>query len=212
MKDLDLKNIWQSDRRQARDHFDSLQDPEKLARKQSKNILQRIRRNMLYETIISSILVFAFSYLFYQWKAFIFWAFLGVCLIVLLISIGVYGRVLKNLQQVNTKNVKDALEEYVYYVGRYIRRLKLIINYLTPFGYVLGLFLSGFSDINEESLTTFLLELGIAGLFGLPIIIFATRIINKRYIHWLYGRHYDALKETAVGLNANGNTSPSKAI
>lgn len=202
MKEIDLKNIWGSDSQQAKDHFATLTDPEKLAKKQSKNILQRIRRNMLYETIFSTILVLILSYAFYQWDKILFWGWIVLASIALLISIRVYGAVLRELKRVPTQNVRDSLAEYVRLVGRYIRRLTVIVNYITPVGYLAGLALSAMNDINEEPLREILIPIVIGGIFGLPFIFLMIWFFNKKYIKWLYGRHHEALKETLAGLEA----------
>lgn len=200
MSELDLNKIWNSDRKKARDHYESLSDVEKLARQKSDNILNKIRRNILMESIASVILVILVGIAFYKWEMLVFWGFIVFIIIVMILSFRLYLNFARSLQEVNQQDVLNSLKEYVRITGHYIKRLKVYIYYVTPVGYLVGLTFGTFADAGSDTTEQLLIRIGIGVLIGIPILVPIIWFINKKYIKWLYGKHYEALKKVLDNL------------
>lgn len=200
MSELDLNKIWNSDREKARDYYESLSDVEKLAKQKSDNILNKIRRNILVESVASIILVILVGIAFYNWERLVFWGFLVFIVIVTAMSFRLYVNFAHSLRDVNQQNILNSLKEYVRITGHYIKRLKVYIYYVTPIGYMVGLAFGTFADAGSETAEQLLLRIGIGILIGIPILIPMIWFFNKKYIKWLYGRHHEALKQVLENL------------
>ncbi len=200
MKEIDLKNIWESDLRRAMDHFNSLEDVEALARKRSNNILHRIRRNMLNETAAGTVLLAAMLIVFWFWDPYLFWGFLALSVISMALSAWLYLQFARRLNRVNQKDVKNALREYIELTSQYIKRLKVILYYLSPVSMYAGLSLVVIPELAGRGFRMYLLAYGISSIAAIPIIIAIILVMNRKYIPWLYGRHLKAFRETLAGL------------
>ena len=140
MKEFDLKRIWDSDRGKATEHYGSLEDIQRLAGKRSDNILSKLRRNIIIELIVSVIILLLLAIAVYRWdNGAPFWIFAVTFAVITWVSFRLYIRFLRQLREVNQKSILEALRAYVRLVEKYIRRMKLLIYYLTPVGYLVGL-------------------------------------------------------------------------
>lgn len=203
MSELDLNKIWNSDQEKAREHYESLSDVEKLAKQKSDNILNKIRRNILMESIASVIIVILVGMAFYEWERLVFWGFIIFIVIVTILSFRLYLNFTHSLRDVNQRNVLNSLKEYVRITGHYIKRLKIYIYYLTPIGYLVGLTFGTFADPGGDTTEQLLMRIGFGILIGIPILIPIIWFFNKKYIKWLYGRHHEALKRLLENLENN---------
>jgi hypothetical protein len=203
MKEIDLNKIWDSDLEKARGHFENLEDPESLARKKSGNILQRIKRNMMAETIAGIVLMAAFCAGFWSWDRIVFWGLLVLAVLTILYSAWLYLRFASQLNRVNQQDVRSALEHYVNLTSRYIRRLKVILYYLTPLGAYVGMSLVLIPELLGEETKMWILAYGLSTLVALPLVLALVWFVNRKYIPWLYGRQLDAFRETLEGLDRN---------
>ncbi len=209
MKDIDLNRIWDSDQEKARHHFQSLPDPIALAKKKSNTILHRIRRNMLLESIAGVVIVAFLAFNFYSWGPLVFYGFILFTGIVAIFSFYIYWKLHNDLKNVDQQRVTDALKEYIRLTGNYIRRLKIIVHWITPTGFLLGMLLASIPDMGDISVRTFLIAIAIGAAMGSPLVIFLIWFINRHYIKWVYGKHYHALKQTLEGLESeNGPEKP----
>ena len=200
MSELDLNKIWDSDREKARNHYESLSDVEKLAKKKSDNVLNKIYRNILVESIASLILVVLIGIAFYEWERLVFWAYSFFIIIVIAFSLRLYLNFSRGIKNVNQKKVVDSLREYVRITGHYIKRLKVYIYYVTPIGYLIGLVFGTIANPGEDTFVEILIRIGIGSAIGIPILALIIWFFNKKYIKWLYGRHYDSLREILENL------------
>lgn len=200
MKELDINKIWNSDRDNAKSYYESLSDVEKLAKKKSDNILHKINRNMLIESIFTFVIIIIIAVAFYRWERLVFWGFTAFIVPVTLLSFRLYRNFRRDLQQVNQKRVVESLREYVRLTGDYIRRLKVYIYYVTPLGYVVGLVFGTLANTGQDTLQEMLIRIGIGLAVGVPILIFIIWFSNKKYIKWLYGRHHEALRQLLENL------------
>lgn len=200
MSELDLNKIWDSDRDKARDHYESLSDVEKLAKKKSDNVLNKIYRNILIESVFSFILVVLIGIAFYEWERLVFWGYTVFIVIVIAFSFRLYLNFARGIKNVNQKKVVNSLREYIRITGHYIKRLKVYIYYVTPSGYLIGLGFGILSNPDIGSVSDMLIRLGIGSAVGIPFLALMIWFINKKYIKWLYGRHYDSLKQILENL------------
>jgi hypothetical protein len=195
MKEIDLRNIWKSDRDKAREHYESLKDVEKLAKKQSHSVLTKIHRNIYLETVFSVLLVILFGYGVYTWNSGLpFWIFTLFFGFLIYLSIRIYRRFAYDLRMAHQKGVADALRSYVRIVGKYIWRQKILIYYITPFGYLVGLVVGTTAGDEKQTLVEILQQIGLGALIGLPFLFLAIWFFSRKYIKWIYGRHYESLK------------------
>lgn len=200
MSELDLNKIWNSDREKARDHYESLSDVEKLAKQKSDNVLNKIYRNILIESIFSIIIIILIGIWFYEWERLVFWGYSVFILIVLVFSLRLYLNFSKGIKGVNQKKVVDSLREYVRITGHYIKRLKVYIYYVTPAGYLVGLVFGTIANPGDDTFGEILIRTGIGIAIGIPLLALMIWFFNKKYIKWLYGRYYEALKEILRNL------------
>lgn len=202
MSEFDLQQIWNSDAEQARQHYQSIADVEKLARRQSKDILYKIHRNVFSELIFSIVLYVLLAIGFYHWDAWAFWLLMAFIPPVFYLSYKAYWKYRKGLKSAHGQPVTDALRQYVHLTGAYIRRMKVLIYYLTPAGYALGLLAAVLANRQGKALNDLLLQFGLGAVVGLPLLAFLIWFSNKKYIQWVYGRHHDSLKDTLQNLAA----------
>ncbi len=200
MSEPDLNKIWNSDRDKARDHYESLSDVEKLAKKKSDNVLNKIYRNILVESVFSLIVVVLLGIAFYEWEKIVFWGYTVFTVIVVAISMRLYLNFSRRMKNVNQKKVVNSLREYVRITGHYIKRVKAYIYYVTPAGYLTGLVFGILSSPGVDSINEILTRIGIGSAVGIPFLALMIWFINKKYIKWLYGRHYDSLKQILENL------------
>jgi len=200
MSELDLNKIWDSDRDKARSHYQSLSDVEKLAKKKSDNVLNKIYRNILIESIFSTIVIVLIGIWLYELDKLVFWAYSVFLIIVVAFSFRLYLNFSKGIKSVNQKKVVDSLREYVRITGHYIKRLKVYIYYVTPAGYLIGLVFGAIADPGKDTFAEIITRIGIGSAVGIPFLAVLIWFFNKKYIKWLYGRHYDSLKEILDNL------------
>lgn len=207
MNEFDINNIWDSDRQQAHNHYQSLDDIEKMAKKQSGNILYKIRRNMATEIILSLLIIMAIGLSIFHWSLLLFWGYVFIMAISGYVSFREYYKFFSRINNVNQKNIKDAIEDYVGIVGHYIRRTKFWVNYITPLAFVAGIVLTVVSQSPGEPITKILMHIGLAVLLGLPFLLLIIWFANKKYIKWIYGRQYEHLKAVLKRLESKENGS-----
>ncbi|MCF8232770.1 MAG: hypothetical protein K9J27_11330 [Bacteroidales bacterium] len=200
MSELDLNKIWDSDREKARDHYESLTDVEKLAKQKSENILNKIRRTAFVESIISTVVVAAMAVLFYFIDIWVFAVFMVFIIPVFILSYRLYRNYTRNLNDVNQRKVTESISAYVRMTKKYLNKVKFYIYYVLPIGYITGLAVGTLSNPDIEATREIIERLGIGLAIGVPLVGFMIWFFNRKYIKWLYGRHYKALKEVLENL------------
>jgi hypothetical protein len=212
MKEFDLKPIWNSDRGKAAEHYGSLEDIHRLAGKRSDNILNKLRRNIIMELIASVIILLLLAVAVYQWDSGLpFWIFAITFAVIGWLSFRLYVRFLRQLREVNQKSILEALREYVRLVGKYIRRMKVLIYYLTPLGYLVGLAVGTFAGHEGTFTLQDFLVMGFGAIIGLPFLFVVIWFSTRKYIRWLYGKHYESLKEVLNSLEEQGGQANHKS-
>ncbi|MCF8330914.1 MAG: hypothetical protein K9H84_00525 [Bacteroidales bacterium] len=207
MNEFDINNIWNTDHQEAFDHYQSLSDIEKIAKKQSGNILYKIRRNMIIEFIITLIIAVAIGLAILNWDIMLFSGYVVIMVISVYISFREYYKCHIMIKHVNQKNITKAIKDYLDILKNYIRRTKIWVNYITPVAFITGIVLTVISQSPGENLTNLLLHIGLAVLTGIPFLILIIWFANKKYINWVYGRQYENLKSILQRLESYENGS-----
>ncbi len=206
MKDLDLNTIWKRSREKARTHYESLGDVERMARKQSDSILSKIYRNVLIENVFSVLFIVFLTVAVYRWNSGpAFWIFAAFFAGVVYLSFRVCFRFMRDIRRVNQQSVKESLQQYIRILGGYIRRQKILIYYITPIGYVVGLVVGALAGDPNDTLSETLKQIGLGAVVGLPFLFLIMWFFSRKYIQWVYGRPYKNLKETLENFEREEN-------
>ncbi len=210
MSKIDLEHIWDSDREKARRHYDSLDDVEGLAKRQSRSVLNKIHRNIWMETIFSVLLIVVLTYSIYTWDSGLpFWIFSGFFAFIIYLSVRVYLRFARDLHRAHQQGVAEALRRYVRVVGHYIRRQKVLVWYVTPLGYLVGLVVASLAEPKTQTFVEILKQIGLGALIGLPLLVLIIWFFSKKYLKWVYVPHYESLKQILQHLEQEEENTDS---
>lgn len=208
MKDLDLNTIWNRSREKARVHYESLGDVEKMAKKQSDSILSKIYRNVLLESVFSVLFIVFLTVAVYQWNSGpAFWIFAAFFAGVVYLSFRVCFRFMRDIRRVNQQSVKQSLQQYIRILGGYIRRQKILIYYITPIAYMVGLVVGALAEGPNDTFIEMLKQIGLGAVIGLPLLFLIMWFFSRKYIQWVYGRPHKNLKKTLEHLDREENNS-----
>lgn len=199
MDEFDLKDIWKDSDDQAEKFYQSI-EPEvlELARKKSNNILQRIKRNAIMESIAGLVVTVLFCY-YIRNHPYFGWMILSLFVIGLMAFIP-FIDLIKKIKAVPTQNVVDSIGAYHKILSAYLKKMKIMALVLVPLGFIGG-FGSSFMENGgdwEELLDPKRLLL-ILGLSGLALGGMFWFIFKKQIFH-LYQKPLDELKAIHDGL------------
>lgn len=196
MEEKELKSLWKNTNKGA-DHYYQEIGPEVLtkAKKNSHDILNQVRKNIIIELVISAICTVVFPLAMLQqdaWKLIV-----GTVLIVfaMVFTLKEYLGYLKKMKRVNESDIKSALNTRIQILGGWIRRLKRLIYIFTPIGYFFGLAVGMEESGGDLSTSYFLVKIA----FAAPFLLLFVWFINK-YLYWLYGKNLKKLEEIYDGL------------
>jgi len=166
-----------------------------IAQLKSADIFQKIYRNMIWELIITIPLTVVFPFLFWNDNVF-FWLILALCIVSILIAARIYLGYIRDLKRINDENLIDSLEKKIKVLNRYVKQLNLTTILLGPIGFGVGVSFGLKPG-----------EIDLAGLLILSLIcipvLFLLVWLSKKYIHQLYGKHLNYLKEMYASLIGN---------
>jgi magnesium-transporting ATPase (P-type) len=182
MDDQELFEVWKrkdsNEQKVFNQHKDELAN---LAKAQSQDIFNKIKRNILIEVTISIIVAVFFPILFYQDPIF-FWVMIVIMAASLFLSLGVYLRYLKDLRELNESSIISSLEKKVSILKRYVKQLNILVWVFTPIGFYFGLAYS--LEYDELIWSQVLIVLGVT----LPFLVLSVWLATK-YVHAMYGKH-----------------------
>jgi len=196
VKNDSIKDLWKASEKKASAYYQSI-EPALLvkAQKKSEDIFTRLRRKTYAELGISAIIALAFPWLFLNNKE----AFTGIY-IFMVIALGLttwfYLGFLKKINSIQEHDVFTALIQKETVLSRYVRWQHI----LSAFSLLLGGFFGLFINMEEG---TGLLKTGLMILIMLPLLFLAYLLV-RRYIHTMYGKHLEELREILEGLKGNG--------
>ena len=201
MSTFDLQNIWHSDQDKAKAHYESLSNVEKMARKQSGDILRKLYRYILMETIVSFVIVILVGVMFFGKGPWILAGYIVFMAGLMYIAWREFYSFYKSMRRVNTQTVLNALCEYERLIAYYIRRNKILVDYVVPLGYAVGFFLGIYEEHEIESLQEILIPAGIGLGVGI-VFVLLFRFAVRKYINWAYGGYLRRFRDVRKNLEA----------
>ena len=194
MEDKELFDIWKKNDQQETVVYEKYKEEyTQLVKAQSHDIFKKISRNVWLELIctIASFFVFVGLILKYygmQNTPFYGFVFVAVLFIIVILSVWLYGKYLKDVKSINEVNIVDSLKKKIAILSNYIKRLNIFYAFSFVVGFVFGLYTS--IENKGFHLFRFLRFLGIS----IPIILVCIWL-GKKYIHALYGKHLVSIKK-----------------
>ena len=179
MEEDKLKVIWQNGDKEAAKYFDDVStELVQKAKHKSNDVLQRVRKNMIWEFLVSIALSVLFIWYFQNSELLLY-------VIVFVISgvgfsLKVNMNYLRKISRVNDENVLVAMTNRKEILAKYYKRIRRMTYILTPIGFLFGISLSILE--NGDDLTKSL----ILGLFVSPFLFLLIRF-SLRVVDSLYG-------------------------
>lgn len=208
MNTFDIHSVWKSDHNKAQKHYQSLEDVEKLARNKSQNILHKLYRYVMAETLLSYLLVVLIGLGMAQFGAWVLAAYIAFMLVIIFIASREFMRFHKALKRVNTQKVAEALKEYERLIANYIKRNKILVDYVVPIGFVIGFTFGAATEWEGIRFTGLLTRIGIGIGIGI-LVVLLIRYLTHRYYDWAYGRPYRSLQKLRLDLEQEeGHNEP----
>ncbi|AUD00384.1 hypothetical protein [Spirosoma pollinicola] len=210
----EFKVFYQAQFEQVADKSGS--DLETMLRKRSRSAIERILRNMLWEVIFALVIVLVLSFLMAVWSSTIFrWAGLGLVVISVVQVVAFtwqYRRLTARLNQA-TGSVRNYIQEVAAIVDRFVSAYYRYCMSAIPLGAIIGAILGIYmGTTNDRSDPAFSVLPEHPGLPFLVIslvlalgTVLATYFMLRWYIHRLYGRYLDELKNCLSELNSQAN-------
>ena len=200
----DLKHIWQQNQKLSINPQDvDNENVMEMARQKSKDIMTKLRKNLDFDIIVSSLFIPPLIYVLFVKNIATYHKYVAVFFIIFIfVGLYYYLKEIKSYKELNQNN--DLLSTLKFTEQKFSERVKSLIIYnniaaipMGFYGYLacsqLGHYITG---KNHEITST---ELIIAGCFNAPIGYFYMRFIIKK----LYGEHLQKLKELLAELEQN---------
>ncbi|MGB3180442.1 MAG: hypothetical protein WBB45_03580 [Cyclobacteriaceae bacterium] len=191
MNDDELLDLWKAGGKTSQKYYEHIR-PEIMekANTQSNDILNKVRKNIIAETIASVVVAIIMPFFFYHNTAF-FFTMLVATAAALAYSLYINRNYLRRIRSVNTHNIIEGLKSRIEILSDYVSRIKRSLYILTPVGFYLGFAFA----ISEEGAFN-------AQRFSVLVVatspaLFLILWLGKRYIGRLYGRHLTSLQKTA---------------
>lgn len=202
MEEFDLNKAWEEGDDSAKEYYKTIEEEVlSMARKNSNDILNRIKRNIKGEWIANAVIYPMIGFIL--WDDPLFWAYVVFAILILGIAWLPYRKLLKRIDETSSKNIVDALKSYVEILADFTQRMKTLFWMLMIpslfFGFYLGISQSG--GIPSEKITFKLVSITILALgavFGLTYWF-----SFKKYFPWLYGKPKNELKKLLEDLKSS---------
>lgn len=195
MDEKELFEVWKGNDKNENQAFEQHKDEFiKLAQEQSNDIFSKIKRNIIWEGVLSIIVGVSFPVLFLSNPIF-FWIIIVLMVVALFVGIKVYGKYWTDMKQLDDSSLMVSLEKKLAILTRYIKQLKTYLYLFMPLGFAVGV---AFALKEEEIDLTRIIVITAFILPFLGIMLW----LGKKYIYALYGNHlkniegiYEGLKE-----------------
>ena len=199
MEEFDLNKAWEEGDDSAKEFYKSIEEEVlSMARKNSNDILDRIKRNIKGEWIANAIMYPTLGFLF--WGNPFFWPYVIFALAVLVIAWLPYRNLLKRIDETPTKNIINALESYIEVLSDFTKRMKTLFWFIMIpallFGFYVGVNFKG--EFQFEKLNFSIIW---KTVFALAFVFGLTYWFSfKKYFPWLYGNPKNELEELLESL------------
>lgn len=206
MNTFDINKIWNSDAGKARNHFDSVKENvEKLAKRKSDNILHKIKRKLIIELIVSTILIVALGVGVFHFSEKVFFSYVVIVLLAFVLSIRLFWKLFRDINLVKEKSVVVSLEKTIDIINYYIRQSKILVYVLTPVGFIVGFLSGAIAEGIDYTLHNLLVLGGVLLVVGVPSVILIIWLVNKKYYKVMYEKHVHELEEILENLKSDRN-------
>lgn len=183
MSNFDLESIWEEEPSEAAAYYERIaSELQKVVRKRSQHVLQKLRRTIILEWVSSLVFLGVFLLICYDlpfFKSLLVW-----CGITLGLVVYPYWKMWQKVKAIPTKSIHKSLEAYLEVVRLFMLRIKWLYLLLSPIGVLLGMFFA----IQEEGTPMALSEIFVMVLGGLAIGLFIYLPIKYWYLPFFYGR------------------------
>ena len=181
-------------------------DLETMLQKRSHSAIERILRNMLWEVSGTLLIMFVLAFLMAVWSSTIFrWIGLGLVVVSVVQVVAItrqYHQLTARLNQA-TGSVRKYLQELVAIISRFVKAYYRYSMRSIPVSTLLGAVLGGYMGITDDRTDpAFVAFPEHPGTFFLVVslvlavsAVVGTYLLLKWYIHLLYGRYLDELKQ-----------------
>ena len=202
MKEFDLNDAWKNTDEQAEEYYSQIKSEiMELAQKRSESILDKLKKTILWEWAATIPILIGF--LFFYKKNPYYWGGAAALILVLILTAIPYYKMWKELNNTPTQNMVACLKTYIKILDGFIQRVKKLMRYFLPIGFISGLLFS------IESGATFDLskiewgKLGVIVAFSAVFIGGIYAFMFKYYLPKLYGNPKKELQEILDGLKGD---------
>lgn len=194
MEEFDLQDIWKESDEQAKSYYQSI-EPEVLdmARKKSKGILNKLKRNLIADSSMGIAMWVFFFY--YFWDHQYFWLMAGTLLIVTILSSIPAYKFSKKLKAVPTQNVVKSIRGYHEVLSTELRKTKSRMTIVLPIFFIVGLIMGftgagrGIIELLQWKILIPTILISILAIIGLRWLTF------KFHMFHLYEKPINELKK-----------------
>jgi hypothetical protein len=196
MDDKELFAVWkEGDEKEKRTLEHHQGEYLGIAQSQSKDVFRKIRKNIVWETIMSVIIAVVFPFFFWD-HAIFFWMIVVMMLASIVAGVKVYGKYLQDMNQLNESSMVESLRKKLLILSRYVKQLNFYLMVFLPLGFAVGF---AFALKQEEITLARILVLAGVTLPFLGLLIW----LGKKYIYALYGKHLKSIKGIYQRLGEN---------
>jgi len=182
MDEFNLDNVWKDSENQAGEYYKSIEgEVEVMARKDSHSILSKLKKTILWEWVVSVLMLFVLLMVLYNTPRFYLCVIFGA---ITFIAVWIpYQKMLKKIKITPTQNILRCIESYIEILEDFIKQIKSLIWVLIPIGLLVG-FSTETKDISEIS-WSFVLTMCSTMVVTLGLVYW---FLVKVYIPRLYGQ------------------------
>ncbi len=200
MEEFDLGATWNETKGEADQYYKSIESAVvSLARKNSKSVLQQLKKKIYTEFGLGIIVIFGFLYFIKDHDYFLLLT--GVTIPLLYLSWMPYRSLLKKLSETPNKNIIQCLKNYIDILDGFIFRIKWISIIFITLGFFVGLFGDGdfFSDIINHQVS--FRKGSTLVIISAVTLILLNIVVIKWYIPKVYGKHKKELEDILEHIN-----------
>ena len=201
MDEIDLKDIWKDSDQQAKSYYQSI-EPEvlEMARKKSKGVLNKLKRNTIGDFSVGIILWVFFFY--YFWDHQYFWLMAGTLFTATMVSIIPAYKFFNKLKAVPTHDVVNSIKGYHEVLSAELKKTKTKVVFMVPIFFIVGLIM-GFTQTGGSIIRILEWKILIPTLLISIVAIYGLRWLTlKKHIFLLYEKPINELKEILDDLLA----------
>lgn len=193
MDEKQLFDTWKSDHHLRNEELEADLEIKKITHAKSHDLFAKIRRNIIVELALSTIVAIGFPFFFTGDKLY-FWIIVILLACSVAATFFVYGRYLRDMNQLNEVSLLQSLEKKISILSRYVRQLHVYMYIIAPVSFFIGFSYRLHDDHIELKRWIYLIA------FSLPFLVLFMWLCN-RYVYALYGKYLKQVKGLFDDLN-----------